>query len=129
MLIRFRQRLLDWFRTADYEPGGDRFEVNAVEEASPYAPVRRPRGPRRTNALGQSQYANDAKVASIGASEGLDCNAISFKVFAAQGGIAIQVHSYDPNRDTLTVSLHVVPEDKDLAEALTHILSLESLRR
>lgn len=58
-----------------------------------------------------------------------DDHAISFKVIPGAGGIAIEYGQYDHLNDQHKVHLHIVPEDRDLAQELAHIITIQSLRR
>ena len=53
-------------------------------------------------------------------------------VFFGEGGIAVEVHSDSGNvklGPSTQIRLHIIPEGKDLGEALAHILTLENIRR
>lgn len=61
--------------------------------------------------------------------EGLDDDhSINFKIIKGIGGVAIQYGQYNHQRDQHEVTLHIVPEDKDLAVELAHIITMQSLR-
>ena len=59
----------------------------------------------------------------------LDVSGIYFKVIPGRGGIAIEVQSYDTKTERDITTLHVIPEDEELSEALSKIITLESMRR
>lgn len=54
---------------------------------------------------------------------------IDFTLYRANGGYVIEYHYYDDVKETSYDSLHVVTEDKDLGEAISRILTFESLRK
>jgi hypothetical protein len=55
---------------------------------------------------------------------------IRFKVAAAEGGMIIEVSSYDPKTDRSTTKHHIIPDEvEDKAAAIARIVSWEFLRR
>lgn len=55
---------------------------------------------------------------------------IRFKVAAAEGGMIIEVSSYDPKTDRSTTKHHIISDDvEDKAAAIARIVSWEFLRR
>lgn len=54
---------------------------------------------------------------------------IDFTLYRATGGYVIEYHYYDDVKETSYDSLHVITEDKDLGEAISKILTFESLRK
>jgi len=55
---------------------------------------------------------------------------IRFKVAAAEGGMIIEVSSYDQKNDRSTTKHHIIPDDiEDKAAAIARIVSWEFLRR
>jgi hypothetical protein len=41
----------------------------------------------------------------------------------------VELRHYDDKTDRIKNSLHIVPHDKDLGEALNHIITYEALKR
>lgn len=59
----------------------------------------------------------------------LDTNPdLSFKMFRAENGYVMQVHQTDRKTERQSVNLHVIGEDQDLGQAISHIITLESLK-
>lgn len=56
-------------------------------------------------------------------------NTINFNVVSASGGRIVQVRYYDRKTDRHSNKLHIVTPDENLAEALAHILTIESMSR
>lgn len=56
-----------------------------------------------------------------------DVTPMTFNVYPANGGWAIEYSFYDHKNDTATNRLHVVPHDADLAGALEKIINYELL--
>ena len=55
---------------------------------------------------------------------------IRFKVAAAEGGMIVEVSSYDPKTDRSTTKHHIISDDvEDKAAAIARIVSWEFLRR
>ena len=55
---------------------------------------------------------------------------IRFKVAAAEGGMIVEVQSYDPKTDRSTTRHHIISDDvEDKAAAIARIVSWEFLRR
>ncbi len=55
---------------------------------------------------------------------------IRFKVAAAEGGMIVEVSTYDEKKDRSIVKHHVIPDDiEDKAAAIARIVSWEFLRR
>lgn len=119
-----------WMRAADYEPGGEHYDEPNEQEYN--EPIKaRGISSMAIQLKGSNRKYNNATTKAIRVAEDDDICAdrISFQVFPASGGVAVQVQSYDRHHDERSTKLHVIPEDKDLAESLAHILSLESMRR
>ena len=57
-----------------------------------------------------------------------DRNAITFKIIKGVGGIAVEYNHYNHKTDEGTTVLHIVPEDKDLASEISHIITMQSLK-
>lgn len=51
-----------------------------------------------------------------------------FTVMPAQGGIIVQLRSYDYKKDRRSYSTHVIPDEAEVAGAIGHIVSMELLR-
>jgi hypothetical protein len=59
----------------------------------------------------------------------LESRGVSFTLYNANGGHVVELRHYDEKSDRMKNSLHVVPHDKDLGEALNHIITYEALKR
>jgi hypothetical protein len=53
---------------------------------------------------------------------------LSFRMFRAENGYVMQVHHSDRKTERQHVNLHVITEDQDLGQAISHIITLESLK-
>jgi hypothetical protein len=59
----------------------------------------------------------------------LESRGVSFTLYNANGGHVVELRHYDEKQDRMKNSLHVVPHDKDLGEAINHIITYEALKR
>ena len=53
---------------------------------------------------------------------------MNFTVMTAEGGIIVQMRTYDSRTDKGTVRTYVIPEGDPIAERIGHIVSMEFLR-
>lgn len=58
----------------------------------------------------------------------LQSNSFRLKVYNASGGTIIETTKYDRKNDENRHSLHVVTDDKDLGDAISKIITMETLR-
>jgi hypothetical protein len=56
-------------------------------------------------------------------------NSLRFNVLPAQGGTIIEVRHYDRKVDHNTTSTYVIPDDNDLTTGISHIVSMELLKK
>jgi hypothetical protein len=68
-------------------------------------------------------------IPSTMSSSELHSRGVSFTLYKANGGHVVELRDYDPQTDRNTNSLHLVPSDKDMGEALNHIITYEALKR
>ena len=67
---------------------------------------------------------------AIGANEDdLSSPPITFKMFKANGGWAIEFRQYKPNTDTVDTSLYVVNSEEELGDSISKIITMEALKR
>jgi hypothetical protein len=59
----------------------------------------------------------------------LDCYPdLNFKMYRAENGYVMEVRQHDRKTERQTINLHVIGEDQDLGSAISHILTVESLK-
>lgn len=80
-----------------------------------------------------TEYSN-IKVSSRGlntvaSSKRLESRGMQFTVYQANGGHILEYNSYDPNTDRHTGSLHIIPTDADMGQAIAHAITLELLKK
>lgn len=142
MLLKFRQKILSWLRESDdYDDRGHYLYpdlIDAPNQPVPEysnAPARRPRGPRNTwppgSNIKQAKQVNGL-VGSPNNEDSIDSNfragGIFLKLVPAHGGIVLESRQYDDRNGEWATVVHVIPESEDLATALSHIITLQSLR-
>jgi len=76
----------------------------------------------------RSKMVNDSDVCSTGNTR-LHSQGISFTLYNASGGYVVELRGYDVKNDQHNVSLHVIPNKDDLGQSLSHIITLEMLRK
>ena len=78
--------------------------------------------------IGSSAKVRRGIAISPGATE-LHSRGVTFTLYKANGGHVVELRDYDPQTDRHANSLHLVPSDKDMGEALNHIITYEALKR
>ena len=63
-----------------------------------------------------------------GASIGSNRHRMSFTVYRANGGMMVEYNRYDDRKDQHHCELHIVHPDENLGEALSKIVTFESLK-
>lgn len=95
------------------------------------------------NKLDDSQYAPEAELSSmkniglakprrintIRESDDLNTEPITFKMFKASGGWAIEFRQYDNRNDRVDTSLYVVTDENELGKHISQIITMEALKR
>lgn len=70
-----------------------------------------------------------SKIASVRESDDICSEPISFKMFKAKGGWAIEFRQYDRKNDRSETSLHVINSDEDLGDKISKIITYEAMLR
>lgn len=55
-------------------------------------------------------------------------NGLDFTIHKAVGGYVIEAKFYDPQTDMSRNGIYVIPEDKDIGEEISKILTIECLK-
>ncbi len=71
------------------------------------------------------------RVRNIGVreSDDLGTEPITFKMFKASGGWAIEFRQYDNRNDRVDTSLYVVNDEQELGKHISQIITMEALKR
>ena len=56
-------------------------------------------------------------------------NGTNFTLFQANGGTVLELRHYDRKNDDNIYTLYVIPSDRDLGQEISHIITMESLKR
>lgn len=85
------------------------------EEVIPTRP-----SPIRSNRVGKSLLRE---------SDEIHTEPITFKMFKANGGWAIEFRQYDNKNDRIDTSLYVVNNEEELGKSISQIITMEALKR
>jgi hypothetical protein len=66
---------------------------------------------------------------SVRESDDLSTEPITFKMFKASGGWAIEFRQYDTRNDKVDTSLYVVNDEEELGRHISQIITMEALKR
>ena len=66
---------------------------------------------------------------SVRESDELSTEPITFKMFKAAGGWAIEFRQYDNKNDRVDTSLYVVNNEEELGKHISQIITMEALKR
>ena len=126
MFIKLRGWFLNWLRESD--------NYTVVKEAEEDEPIKVSRGISAwANAANQIKVRSPSRRIKAGTvmdspDSDLSSRGIIFKVYPANGGMVIETHNYDEQRECTKNTLHLIPESDDLAEAIAHIITMEAMR-
>ncbi len=70
--------------------------------------------------IGHAQIASDHRIDSY--------PDLNFKMYSAENGYVMEVRHIDRKTERQSTNLHVITDDQDLGEAISHIITLESLK-
>ena len=69
------------------------------------------------------------RISTIRDNEDLSSDPITFKMFKANGGWAIEFRQYDNKNDRVDTSLYVVNSEEELGKHISQIITMEALKR
>lgn len=58
----------------------------------------------------------------------LDSRGMTLKIFPGLGGLAIETYQYDSRTGDGHTTLHIIPDGEELSEALSRIVTLDTMR-
>jgi hypothetical protein len=79
--------------------------------------------------LATNKVARLRKGNSVRESDDLNTEPITFKMFKASGGWAIEFRQYDSRNDRIETSLYVVNDEQELGKHISQIITMEALKR
>jgi len=56
-------------------------------------------------------------------------NGMNFTIHSANGGYVMEYSKYDPRTDERNSALHIITSEQDLGQGISHIITLEMLRK
>ena len=69
------------------------------------------------------------RISTVRENEELGSEPITFKMFKASGGWAIEFRQYDNRNDRMETSLYVVNDEEELGKHISQIITMEALKR
>ena len=82
--------------------------------------------PRAINTISGSKV---RRAQLVRESDDLNSEPITFKMFKASGGWAIEFRQYDNRNDRVETNLYVVSDEEELGKHISQIITMEALRR
>lgn len=73
--------------------------------------------------------AKSRRIGTVRDNEELSSEPITFKMFKASGGWAIEFRQYDSRNDRVDTSLYVVNDEEELGRHISQIITMEALKR
>lgn len=68
-------------------------------------------------------------LSSVRENDELNSEPITFKMFKASGGWAIEFRQYDNRNDRVETNLYVVNDEEELGKHISQIITMEALKR
>ena len=53
---------------------------------------------------------------------------LNFRMYRAENGYAMEVRQFDKRTERHSINLHLITDDQDLGQAISHIITVESLK-
>lgn len=69
------------------------------------------------------------KISPVRESDELGSEPITFKMFKASGGWAIEFRQYDNRNDRVDMNLYVVNDEQELGKHISQIITMEALKK
>jgi hypothetical protein len=69
------------------------------------------------------------RISTARESDDLNTDPITFKMFKASGGWAIEFRQYDHKNDRVDTNLYVVNDEEELGKHVSQIITMEALKR
>ena len=88
-------------------------------------------GPQEANIglISSNKVARPSRRNSVRESDELGTEPITFKMFKANGGWAIEFRQYDSKHDRIETNLYVVNDEEELGKHISQIITMEALKR
>jgi len=69
------------------------------------------------------------KLSTVRDREDLSSEPITFKMYKASGGWAVEFRQYDNRNDRVDTSLYVINDEEELGKHISQIITMEALKR
>lgn len=69
------------------------------------------------------------RIETVRENDSLNTEPITFKMFKASGGWAIEFRQYDHKNDRVDTNLYVVNDEEELGKHISQIITMEALKR
>ena len=79
--------------------------------------------------IGTNRPTARLRKSSVRESDELGTEPITFKMFKASGGWAIEFRQYDSRNDRVDMNLYVVNDEQELGKHISQIITMEALKR
>jgi len=79
--------------------------------------------------IGSNKVPRLRKGMGVRESDELNSEPITFKMFKASGGWAIEFRQYDSRNDRVDTNLYVVNDEQELGKHISQIITMEALKR
>ena len=80
-------------------------------------------------AIGSNRSRKANRISTIRESDDFSTEPITFKMFKASGGWAIEFRQYDSRNDRVDTNLYVVNDEQELGKHISQIITMEALKR
>jgi len=80
-------------------------------------------------AIGSAKSVKRVRNIGVRESDELGTEPITFKMFKASGGWAIEFRQYDHKTDRIDTNLYVVNDEEELGKHISQIITMEALKR
>ena len=83
-----------------------------------------------SNFLQEGNYAiiESSGTVAMKSNNTLDSRGMTLKIFPGLGGLAIETYQYDSRTGDGHTTLHIIPDGEELSEALSRIVTLDTMR-
>lgn len=85
--------------------------------------------PESLASIGSNKVSRVRKTIGVREGDELSSEPITFKMFKASGGWAIEFRQYDSRNDRVDTNLYVVNDEQELGTHISQIITMEALKR
>lgn len=81
------------------------------------------------NPISSGRNMKARRLSTVRESDDLSSEPITFKMYKASGGWAIEFRQYDHKNDRVDTNLYVVNDEEELGKHISQIITMEALKR